>query len=172
MIYGKKIYLRQIVKEDINILYDLCTTDNVMRYNGGQGFAPSRKSMIESFTHFTNPNKKALAIINKNIELVGYIFFKQSRNTTDVYTIGITIGEEYWGQAYGKDAIRTLIKYLFNKKNAHKIELEVVCENVNAIKSYKDCGFIEEGIKRSKYYLEGKYIDTIIMGLLKSEFKV
>lgn len=172
MIYGKKIYMREIVKEDINILYDLCTSENVMRYNGGQGFAPSRSYIIESFSHFINPNKRALAIINNDIEVVGYMFFKKSSHTIDVYTIGITIGEKYWGQAYGKDAIKTLIKYLFKKKNAHKIELEVVSENVNAINLYKDCGFIEEGLKRSKYYLEGKYIDTIIMGLLESEFKM
>lgn len=171
MLYGKKVYLRDIVKADINILYDLCTSKNVMRYNGGQGFVPSRHYIIESFTHFNNPNKKALAIINNEIEVVGYIYFKQNSHTIDVYTIGITIGEKYWGQAYGEDAIKTVIKYLFNKKNAHKIELEVVSQNSNAINCYKKCGFIQEGVKRSKYYLEGKYIDTIIMGLLKMEFK-
>lgn len=172
MIYGKKIYLREIVKEDINTLYDLCASENVMRYNGGQAFAPSREYMIDGFTHFTNPNKKALAIVNNDIEIVGYVFFKASSHTIDVFTIGITIGEKYWGKGYGKEAIKILIKYLFRRKSAHKIELEVVKENINAISLYKKCGFIEEGIKRSKYYLDGKYIDTIIMGLLKSEFKV
>lgn len=171
MLYGKKVYLRDIVKEDISILYDLCTSENVMKYNGGQGAIPSRSYVIENFTHFNSPNKKALAIINKDIELVGYIFFKQSSYNIDVYTIGITIGEKYWGKSYGKDAIKTLIKFLFNRRNAHKIELEVVSENNNAINCYKECGFLEEGIKRSKYYLDGKYIDTIIMGLLEVEFK-
>ena len=172
MIYGKKIYLREIVKEDISTLYDLCASENVMRYNGGQAFAPSVDYMIEGFTHFTNPNKKALAIINKDTETVGYVFFKASSHTIDVYTIGITIGEKYWGKGYGKESMKMLIRYLFRRKSAHKIELEVVSENSNAIKTYKECGFVIEGVKRSKYYLEGKYLDTIIMGLLKPEFKL
>ena len=36
---------------------------------------------------------------------------------------------------------------------------------------YKKCGFIEEGIRRKKYYYKGEYLDTILMGLLKEEFK-
>ena len=36
---------------------------------------------------------------------------------------------------------------------------------------YKKCGFVEEGIRRKKYYYKGEYLDTIVMGLLKEEFK-
>ena len=42
--------------------------------------------------------------------------------------------------------------------------------NIRAINCYKKCGFKEEGVRRSKYYICGKYLDTIVMGLLKEEF--
>ena len=61
--------------------------------------------------------------------------------------------------------------YLFGKRKAHKVELEVVRENEAAILCYKKCGFIEEGIRRSKYYYQGKYLDTVVMGILKEEYK-
>ena len=62
-----------------------------------------------------------------------------------------------------------LVKYLFEDLNAIRIELEVMKCNLRAINCYKKCGFIEEGIKRSKCYLDGEYVDTIIMGIIRDE---
>ena len=39
------------------------------------------------------------------------------------------------------------------------------------VMSLKAPEMIEEGIRRKKYYYKGKYLDTIVMGLLKEEFK-
>ena len=36
LIYGKKIYLREILKEDIDIAYNLCSDSEVLKYNGDQ----------------------------------------------------------------------------------------------------------------------------------------
>jgi diamine N-acetyltransferase len=33
----------------------------------------------------------------------------------------------------------------------------------------KKCGFIEENVKRNRVYIEGKYVDTIIMVFLGHE---
>lgn len=170
MIYGEKIYLRDIVKEDIDILYEICANKDVLKYNGGQGDIPRKDYIKNQFNHLGRPNKRELAIVNKESEVIGFVYFKENSYTRGVFSIGITIGIDYWGQGYGVDSIRTLCKYLFYKKRAHKIELEVVKDNIAAIKCYKKCGFIEEGIRRSKYYLSGVYLDTMIMGLLKKEF--
>ena len=34
MIYGDKIYLREILKEDIDEAYNLCSDSEVLKYNG------------------------------------------------------------------------------------------------------------------------------------------
>ena len=34
MIYGENIYLRDPVREDIDILYDTCADKDVLKYNG------------------------------------------------------------------------------------------------------------------------------------------
>ncbi|GAB6168721.1 GNAT family protein [Clostridium carnis] len=172
MIYGEKIYLREVVKEDIETLYNICVDEEVLKYNGGQADIPTKDQIVSRFHHFTRPNKKELAIINRKRDVIGYIYYKENSYTIDVYSIGLTIGREYWGQGYGKDSIRTICNFLFDKKKAHKIELEVVSENKRAINCYKKCGFIEEGLRRSKYYIKGEYLDTIIMGILSKEFKL
>ena len=171
MIYGDKIYLRELIKEDIDVVYNLCSDGDVLKYNGGKSGIVSKEYIKDHLKYFNISSKKNYVIINKEGNVVGIIAYSQDKYAEGVYSIGITIGKKYWNRGYGKDSINTLLKYLFFKKRAHKIELEVVKENVQAIKCYKKFGFIEEGIIRKKYYYKDTYLDTVLMGLLKEEFK-
>ena len=113
--------------------------------------------------------RKALSIINEKNVLVGFITYKESNYCSNVYSIGITIGSRFWNRGYGQDSINTLNKYLFEELNAIRVELEVIKCNERAISCYKKCGFVEEGIKRNKCYIDGEYLDTVIMGILRNE---
>lgn len=87
--------------------------------------------------------RKALSIINENNILVGFITYKESNYCSNVYSIGVTIGSQFWNRGYGQDSINTLNKYLFEKLNAIRVELEVIKCNIRAISCYKKCGFVE-----------------------------
>ena len=43
--------------------------------------------------------------------------------------------------------------------------------NPRAIRSYEKVGFIHEGRKRQAMYKHGKYIDILIMSVLRTEWK-
>ncbi|GAB6169465.1 GNAT family protein [Clostridium carnis] len=87
-------------------------------------------------------------------------------------TIGIMIGDKaYWGKGYGTDALKVLIKFIFEEVNMEKIKLNVFSFNKRAIACYKKIGFIEEGILKKEIYRNGKYHDEIVMALFKENFK-
>lgn len=159
MLKGEKIYLRLLEKRDIRILQDICDDERVRRYNT---ISDENNNII----------RKALSIINEKEVLVGFITYKENTCFKNMYSIGITIGSRYWNRGYGQDSIKILLKYLFNELNAIKVELQVIKKNIRAITCYKRCGFIEEGIKKSKCSLDGEYVDTIIMGIIKEEFEI
>ena len=171
VIYGDKIYLREVLKEDIDVAYKLCSDNEVLKYNGNQYGILSKQYIIDHLKYLNIPSKRDYVIIEKKGNIVGVISYSEDKYARSVYSMGITIGKEYWNKGFGKDAIKTLTNYLFIKKKAHKIELEVVKENIPAINCYKKLGFVEEGIRRKKYYYKNKYLDTILMGLLKEEYK-
>lgn len=159
MLKGKKVYLRLLERRDIAIIYRLCNEEKVKRYNS-----------IPDDINEQNVNlRKALSIINEKNVLVGFITYKESNYCSNVYSIGITIGSRFWNRGYGQDSINTLNKYLFEELNAIRVELEVIKCNERAISCYKKCGFVEEGIKRNKCYIDGEYLDTVIMGILRNE---
>ncbi|WP_315081927.1 GNAT family protein [uncultured Clostridium sp.] len=169
MLKGEKIYLRLMQVSDINRLYDLANDYEVKKYNNKILEMGKKIQINEGFNNLSICKRKAVSIINKKDVLVGFMTYKQSDYCKNVYSIGITIGKKYWNRGYGEDSIKTLIKYLFDDLNAKRIQLEVVSENLRAIKCYKKCGFIEEKIRKAIYYMDGEYTDIIIMGILKKE---
>jgi len=70
----------------------------------------------------------------------------------------------------GFKATSILLDFAFNAMGLQRIELEVLASNKNGIHLYKKIGFEDEGIKRSSYFFDGRYVDVHIMSILKNEF--
>ena len=86
--------------------------------------------------------------------------------------IGIVIGDKsYWGKGYGTDAMRVIMRLGFDKMNLHRLWLHVHDYNQRAVASYEKCGFKREGVLRQEHFARGKYHDTIVMGILESEYR-
>ena len=78
--------------------------------------------------------------------------------------------EEQRGKGYGRQAIQLLLDYAFKDLGLHRVFLRVFSTNENAIKDYKKIGFSTEGVMRDASYIDGKFVDIIIMAILKSEY--
>jgi len=61
--------------------------------------------------------------------------------------------------------------FAFDQMNINKLRLNVYSFNERAIKSYEKCGFIREGVLRQEIFRDGKYYDTIVMGILRAEYQ-
>ena len=67
-------------------------------------------------------------------------------------------------------ALERYIEYAFNNIGLNKIEIQVATENFKSKALPKKLGFKEEGTIRDAEWLNDKYVDHIIYGLLKSEW--
>ncbi|MFA4872310.1 MAG: GNAT family protein [Patescibacteria group bacterium] len=85
--------------------------------------------------------------------------------------LGIFIGDKrYWNQGYGTDAMRTILRYGFQKLKLHRIELGVYAYNPRAIRVYEKLGFTHEGRQRRAIRWRNNYYDRLIMGILREEW--
>jgi len=85
---------------------------------------------------------------------------------------GISICEKpYLNQGYGTDALRTLLNFAFREMNLHRVFLQVFDFNERAIGCYEKLGFRHEARLRDAHFLEGRYVDELIMGLLREEWE-
>jgi RimJ/RimL family protein N-acetyltransferase len=85
--------------------------------------------------------------------------------------IGIVIGaRDYWGRGYGTDAVQTLVAFGFYTLNLNRVSLRVFADNARAIRCYEKVGFKHEGRLREDNYYNGAYRDTLVMGVLRSDW--
>lgn len=86
--------------------------------------------------------------------------------------VGIFIGnKQYWGRGFGRDALRLMLRHGFNHLNLNRIYLRVNETNLRGIKSYENAGFVLEGRLRESCFQNGRYINMLIMSVLRSEWR-
>ncbi|MFA4941224.1 MAG: GNAT family protein [Patescibacteria group bacterium] len=171
---GEKVILKPIkVSEAENFLRwfkDLTVTQYIN--NDGKNLN-LRKEKIKIKDIRKNKNQIVWSIYTKNgthIGSTGLHNIDLKRNKKAIW--GIVIGDKsYWGQGYGTDVLKIILKFSFGRLKLNRVELSVFPPNIAGFKCYTKCGFKQEGVKRKSILKRGKYLDEIIMGILKEDYK-
>ncbi|KAK4507498.1 hypothetical protein PRZ48_001233 [Zasmidium cellare] len=88
-----------------------------------------------------------------------------------IMRFGINFTKEHQDKGYGTELLTWAIDYMFGSLGIHKCELDVSSDNPRAIHVYEKVGFVKEGVLRSNYLKNGKWLDNIKMGLLEDEWR-
>lgn len=156
---------KKIQREDIPFV-------NTVRNQYAEKYLHDSKifSMFDTYEWFQKKSPDYWIIFDKS-ERIGY--FRLSNHSTinkNIY-IGADIAPQYTNMGYGKASYLKFIPFIFEKYGLNKLTLEVLSTNEVAISLYKKLGFIYEGTKRQEIYKNGIWVDSILMSMLKSEYK-
>ena len=84
--------------------------------------------------------------------------------------LGLVIGrKECWGRGYGAEAAALCCRHAFDTLNLHKVSLSCYATNERGLRLYTRLGFQVEGRRRDHVYIEGRWVDEIVMGLVRGE---
>lgn len=106
---------------------------------------------------------------------VGNIEYHHPYADTDyLWTAGIDIfiGEpDARDRGVGTEAVRTMLKFLFEEKKVHRVTIDPEVGNARAIRSYEKAGFRIDGVVRhNDRFDDGHYVDTQYMTILEDEW--
>ena len=73
--------------------------------------------------------------------------------------------KEYWGNGIGEELIRFMIDWSKSSGVIRKINLRTRSDNTRGINLYKKAGFVEEGIITRDMQINGKFYDSLSMGM-------
>lgn len=85
--------------------------------------------------------------------------------------IGIGILEAYQGQGYGIEAVRWVVQWAFLSAGLHRVNINAFRWNEGAVRLYEKLGFQPEGVIREKFFMLGKWVDEVQLGMLESDWK-
>ena len=86
--------------------------------------------------------------------------------------LGIAIGRrDHWGRGYATEAVALLCRHAFEGLNLHRVYLGCWANNPRALAVYGRVGFRTEGRRRQHAFIEGQWVDEVVLGLLRGELK-
>lgn len=135
----------------------------------GEGEFGKTVEQEESFIDNISKQNNALFIIAETEgKIIGTLNFSGGTRPRIEHTgeFGVSVLKEYWGQGIGTKLIKYLIKWCKESGIIRKVNLRVRSDNYSAIHIYKKLGFSEEGLIKRDFFIDGKFYDSIFMGLL------
>ena len=172
MICGEKINLRAVERSDLEQLVLWRNDPEIFR-----GFFTTfplslgaQASWYEELQRRTD--KKVFIIETKERQAVGTIGFDQIDWKNQKAEFGnMLVDKAHRGCGYASDATRTMLRFGFDQMNLNRIYLEVYAWNEEAVQLYQKCGFEIEGVLRQTYYAQGKFNDTVLMAMVRDDWR-
>ncbi len=115
----------------------------------------------------------AAFVVTLGDEVIGAIQFGEEEDPMYRHaSVDIFLTTTRHDQGLGRDAIRTLARYLFDERGHHRLSIDPAADNVRAIRAYEAVGFRRVGVMR-EYELgsDGTWHDGVLMDLLASDLR-
>ena len=175
MLESTKIILRPIIKSDAPLFYKWRNEISYIELTQSIRFPKHEKLEEEwvdrSIKDTSNKNVVFVMVEKESNQPIGFIQLSAINWISRNCMFGIAITEPtFHGKGYAKEAMNLLFDYAFTKLNLLKISLEVIANNLNAIKLYENYGFELEGNLKQHYFWNDTFQDVLIYSLFKENF--
>ena len=172
---GENVILRPYRKSDLPHILSWTNDSETIRNLSERFVYPYTEANGETFLNSRltgDPNVPSFVIARRdNEEYLGQI----DLGVNWLYRrgeMGIVIGQaEDRCKGYGREAIRLLLHYAFRTLGLNRVSLTVLNSNEPARRCYLSCGFIIEGIRREDCYVDGAFVDVMMMSILRREYE-
>lgn len=166
----ERLYLRRVVKEDVNEIFALRSNKETMKYIP----RPLVKTNEEAMEHIALIDSKIenneginwAITLKSNPKLIGIIGHYRVKHKDFRSEIGYMLLSEYHGKGIITEAIKEALNYGFQTMKLHSIEAIIDPENFASERVLQKSGFVKEAhLKENKYY-DGRFLDTVIYSIL------
>lgn len=112
-------------------------------------------------------------VVTVDGEVVGAIQYGEEEDPMYRHAgIDVFLTASRHGQGLGTDAIRTLARYLFERRGHHRLSIDPAVGNEPAIRAYEAVGFRRVGVMRAyERGPDGTWHDGLLMDMLAGELQ-
>ncbi len=177
MLKGKKVILRPLKKSDIPLFLKWFNDPEITQYL--LWYLPMTELAEEKWYEEAATGRNGTQVFfvieateNNKPYPIGSISLDHIDPKNQRAEFGIAIGEKkYWDKGYGTEAARLLIDYGFKQLNLNRISSSAFAPNKRSLKIHQKVGFVKEGVRKQALFKHGKFLDQVIFGLLRENWK-
>ena len=174
MYKDQELTIRPIQEKDLKRLWELIYKEDNPEWKQWDAPYFSHKSM--SYEHFLkeaeswiDAKSRWVVCVNNDVHgTVSYYYEDEQKNWLEM---GIIFYEgNNWGKGYGTTALKLWVNHIFTQLPVVRVGLTTWSGNKRMIRVAEKLGMTMEGRIRNVRYYNGKYYDSIRMGILREEW--
>ena len=172
-LYGKKIILRAVEEEDIEMVRQRTNTPEFEEMVVGWTLPLSTKDQKEWYQgHKNDMNSIRFTIESKDDGAVGMIHIGEIdwKNGAIGKSSMRIDKKDVSSKGLATDAWMTLMKYIFDELRLNRVAGSSLPHNTASLRVCEKVGFKIEGTLRQAVYKNGKFHDVIILGCTKEDY--
>ncbi|MFM7106324.1 MAG: GNAT family N-acetyltransferase, partial [Flavobacteriales bacterium] len=162
-----RVYLRPLNENDVNSDYlSWFADDDVTAFLEVNGKELTKEIVIEYIRTGLNTGKYFMYAIClcENDRHIGNLKVGPIVQKHQVADLPCVIGDKsQWGKGLATEAIAIGSRIAFEDHNIRKLTGQIYANNIGSIKAYCKAGWIIEGVNQSRYILDGKEMDQVIV---------
>jgi aminoglycoside 6'-N-acetyltransferase len=160
---GERVVLRPGLPEDVEALMEIRMEPEVAKRWGEVTLDEIRDDFI---------GKDNVFVIDLQGEIAGAIQYYEEEDPMYRHAnLDIFLTTARHRQGNGTDAIRVLVRYLFEERGHHRLTIDPATDNAAAIQAYERVGFLRVGVMRQyERGPDGTFHDGLLMDILREDF--
>ncbi len=170
---GDRIIIRDFLFEDVNDVYEYSKKE----YIGPQaGWKPHESKEITRhvISGYIINNESFAIVLKEKKKVIGNIsiYLTTFRKKVKACELGFVLNDKYWGYGFMTEAVKLVLKYVFDILNVEIVSVGHYTTNLKSKKTIENCGFTFEGIFRKyKRIYNGDLIDAAMYSMTKEEYE-
>lgn len=174
VVHTERIRLRQLTIEDAPAYFEIRSNGRVMQHLArptaqSEGDARAIIQRAEEMVRSQEGIVWAISLPDEP-RMIGTIGYYRSQPQNHRSEIGYELHPDYWGQGIMSEAMRAALDYGFNQMQLHSIEADTDPANVRSARILERHGFVKEAHFRENLLFEGRFLDSAVYSLLKSDY--
>ena len=161
---GDRVTLRRAAAADRARLQDILAEPSVARWWGTADAAAAADDLYDE-------TAQAAFVIEVDGRIAGCVQCAEEDEPDYRHaSVDIFLASAEQGQGFGPDALRTLLRWLFEGRGHHRVTIDPALANVRAIRAYRKVGFRPVGVmRRYERGRDGTWHDGLLMDMLAGE---
>jgi len=169
-----RLVLKEVPMEYRNRFFEIFSDKEVLRYTDRSItdnldeailFLKDCQHRAEKKLHFF------LGVFQKtNDKLLGILSLYHIDLKHAFASLGILLAKEYWRQGLMSEALLRFLEFYFVELNFHRIEAQTFVDNMPAVRFFEKLNFVNEGVLRGNFKIEGKYENSHLFSMLKIDY--
>ena len=161
--------IRPLEREDLRFVHDLDNNESVMHYWFEEPYEAYVElcDLYDKHIHDQTERRFVAEVDGQRVGLVELVEINHIHRRAEFQII---VAPEHQGRGHATTASVAAIEYAFLVLNLYKLFLVVDVDNAAAIHVYRKLGFVQEGVLKQEFFVNGEYRDALRMALFQSDF--